>query len=305
MALAKVGAAAPMERRVLGLKAPKEGPAHQPVWPQAWGPDRLLLRGPSQGKSEALPPRDLRHFAPFLQDQVDRSSTRNACGTTSAAMVLSYWAGKPGAVTAPELDAHFRAFNGPTSPQNVAEALASRGLAVSLKQGSTLEELGRFVDQGSPAIVLVDPDGQGQDQTLHYLVVRGVERDASGRVQEVLIANPWGDEAPGPQATEQLQRWSAADFDRKWAKLHILGHGVQLDRVLIAALPRDDRPVVDAQGKTQPAQALWRPANEGLGLLPAAADLLLDMGNWLDRGLELGGHAIDRLGEAAEKLWPF
>lgn len=287
MAIAMTGAAAPLALRSAALAA--KPVAASGTAPARAGGDRLSL-SPSA-------PRDPRNFAPYLQDQRDRAGTLNACGTTSAAMLLSYLKGKPGAVGIDQLDAHFRAFNGPTSPHNVASALAAHGQAVALKQGSNLEELGRFVDQGTPALVLIDPDGNGADQTLHYVLVTGVERDAQGQVSKVKIANPWGDDAAGPNASRQLETMAAADFDQKWAHLKFMGQSAQMDRVLIAAKPQDDSVAFrGADGQVRRGDGLWQPKNEGLGVVPKLIDWGLDVGNAADAVVGWGGGVAKKVG---------
>lgn len=292
MAIAMTGAGAPVALRSAALAAKPvagrplvaSGPSPAPV-----GGDRLSLSAPAL--------RDPRNFAPYLQDQRDREGTLNACGTTSAAMLLSYLKGKPGSVTIDQLDARFRAFNGPTSPHNVASALEAHGQQVAVKQGSNLDELGRLVDQGTPALVLIDPDGNGSDQTLHYVLVTGVVRDAQGQVAKVKIANPWGDAAPGPNASRQLETMDAADFDQKWADLKFMGHSAQMDRVLIAAKPQDASVAFrGADGQTRSGDRLWQPKDEGLGVVPKLVDWGLDVGNAADAVVGWGGGVAKKVG---------
>lgn len=315
MAIAGLGALAPMNTKRVGHAAALAGPS---VARQAAEGDRLRLSGrlatrgslaasPSPTDPKAKAVRDPRAFAPYLQDQRDLEATRNACGTTSAAMLLSFLAGKPGSSTIAQLDAKHRAFNGPSSPHNLAEALAAGGKNhVSVKQNSNLEELGRFVDQGTPALVLIDPDGKGDDSTLHYVLVTGVVRDAQGQIAKLHIADPSGDAAKGPNPRRQLKTMAAADFDAKWSNLKLLNQDAQLNRVIIAATPKEGGVRFrGADGQVRAAEKLWRPQNESLGFLPKLIDLGLDVGNTADATTTWVGESAGKLGDWGRSVWPF
>ncbi|MFN3431390.1 MAG: hypothetical protein ACK46X_15730, partial [Candidatus Sericytochromatia bacterium] len=93
------GASAPLSRRAAGT-APVEAPAPKAVSESArLAGDQSTVKTTQEGKS----PED---FDKFLQDQ----GQTNGCGTTSLAMLLSYWKGQPGAFTREKIDSSIRHF---------------------------------------------------------------------------------------------------------------------------------------------------------------------------------------------------
>jgi hypothetical protein len=173
----------------------------------------------------------------------------NGCGTASLAGVMSYW-GRP--TEQATIDRQIRRANGFSAPDDLVRYANQNGMRASLKQGGSLEDLARMVDQGVPPITLVEPFGKPNpnDVGLHYVTVVGYQRDASGRIASVKIADTAGG---------QTYDVSARDFERHWSDLRVLGVSTGLDRVMITAVPRDGRTIVGSDGVERRAASIRLP----------------------------------------------
>ena len=87
----------------------------------------------------------------------------NACGTTSLANVMTYW-GMPR--THEQIDHAVRAFDIFSAPEKLVSYARDNGLRAELKNGSSLNDIAHAIDQGSPPIVLIDPDSD-KNANLH------------------------------------------------------------------------------------------------------------------------------------------
>lgn len=241
---------------------------HPPTAPSARNamPDRFAFREPLQppprgdtvelsDRAQALASPQVRTLPVPRYDQHD-GADRNACGTTSASMLIDTFAGT-GRTHHGDLDARMRPFDLYGAPQRLADAIGERGFRVGLRTGADAETIRGLIDQGAPAIALIDPAGPGVGNGLHYVVVRGYETDASGALSRVAINDPAGGQAYD-------MPW--ADFEGRWSNLTLKGVPTTLDRVLISAVPKDDRPVAGADGTTRGASSIALPGEGGPGI---------------------------------------
>lgn len=227
------------------------------------------------GTTRALAPRqqpstppatyDARSFGRFLQDQ----GKTNSCGTTSLAMLMSFWSGKPRAYTHQTIDKSIRGFDLPTSPLNVAPYLRQQGFRAEAYNDASPAALRRFLDVGVPVQVLYDPDGNGGDQFLHYVNVVGYQPDATGKPKSFTIADPAGG---------RLTSVSAAAFNRRWDRLAVDGVGTGLNNVMIVALPKSGQ-VIGRDGRARDVSKLQLPRGGHFGEVPRAIDAAADLGN--------------------------
>jgi len=170
----------------------------------------------------------------------------NACGTTSLANVMTHW-GMPR--THQQIDSSIRAFDMFTAPDKLVAYARDNGLRAELKTDAKLDDLARMVDQGVPPIVLMDPDSD-KNAILHYVTVTGYNRDANGKISDVVIA----DSAGGHRYT-----MSADEFQKKWDNLKMGGIGTGLNNVMITTVPRDGRMITGGDGVQRRASDIRLP----------------------------------------------
>lgn len=219
--------------------------------PPPLGADAVTL----SDRAQALAAPQRRALTIPLYDQHD-GADRNACGTTSAAMLIDTFAGA-GHTHHSDLDRRMRPFDLYGAPQRLADAIGERGCRVGLRTGANAETVRTLIDQGVPAIALIDPSGPGVGNGLHYVVVRGYETDAAGALTQVSIHDPSGGQAYD-------MPW--ADFEGRWSNLTLKGVPTTLDRVLISAVPKDDRPIAGGDGETRSASSIALPGEGGPGV---------------------------------------
>ena len=172
----------------------------------------------------------------------------NACGTTSLANVMTYW-GMPR--THDQIDKSIRPFDMFSAPDKLVSYARDNGLRAELKNDASLEDLAHAVDQGSPPIVLIDPDSD-KNANMHYITVTGYSRDANGKIDQLAIA----DSAGGYRYTTP-----AADFQKKWDNLKMEGVSTGLNNVMITTAPKDNRPVTGGDGVTRNASDIQLPTS--------------------------------------------
>lgn len=182
----------------------------------------------------------------------------NACGTTSLAMLLSYW-GIP--TTHAQIDAVIRRTNMPTSPDDLVRYAESLGMRASLKTDASLDDLTAMLDQGVPVQVLIDPlDPTGtmpvnrNDAILHYVNVTGYQRGPDGRISTLTICDPGRE---GYRYTIP-----AGEFEKLWSNLKLMGAETGINRLMIAMAPGDGRDVVGLDGKVRKAQDIRLPKDD-------------------------------------------
>ncbi|WP_224249870.1 C39 family peptidase [Hyalangium gracile] len=195
--------------------------------------------GTAPSGARKLSPNDLGVLA---QDQ----GNTNACGTTSLANVLTHW-GQP--TTHEQVDKDIRHFDMFTAPDRLVDYARDHGMRAELKADASVDDIARMVDQGVPPIVLMDPDS-GSNASLHYVTVSGYNRDASGNISELVIA----DSAGGDRYTMPIE-----EFQKKWDNLELGGIGTGLNNVMISVVPNDGRKITGGDGVTRSASEIKLP----------------------------------------------
>src|SRR6185295_745575 len=184
----------------------------------------------------------------------------NSCGTTSMAMIESYF-GHP--MTHEQIDPDIRAFNFGTAPDDIADYANSHNLRASVKNEGSLEDLAKNVDNGVPTMVLTDAPGNKADPKNgenHYVVVTGYQRDASGKITKVDVADPWG----------VKREMDAKDFDSRWANGNQLGISTGDSRMMISFAPRSGT-VTGTDGVTRNAKDIPLPQDSAGSYLDGIA----------------------------------
>lgn len=238
--------------------------------------------------AEKLSPNDLGVLA---QDQ----GNTNACGTTSLANVMTYW-GKP--TTHEQVDSSIRHFDLFTAPDKIVSYARDHGMRAEMKTDASVEDLAHMVDQGVPPIILMDPDG-GKNANMHYMTVSGYDRDASGKISDVVVA----DSAGGYR-----YKMSAEEFQQKWGNLKMEGVPTGLSNVMISVVPNDGRKVVGGDGATRNAADIHLPKSSlGSSIKTAPARVVTDVITDVTTAADKVEHAAKDAGKAvsdgAKKVW--
>jgi predicted double-glycine peptidase len=213
----------------------------------------------------------------------DQGNT-NACGTTSLANVLTHW-GKP--TTHQQVDSDIRHFDMFTAPDKIVEYARDHGMRAELKADASVNDLAKMIDQGVPPIVLMDPDSD-KNANLHYVTVTGYNKDASGKITDLVIA----DSAGGDRYTMPVE-----EFQKKWDNLKMGGIGTGLNNVMISVVPNDGRKITGGDGVTRsasdiklPKSSLW--SNIKTSLARGVANLLANVTT-----------GAAKIWEGAKKVW--
>jgi hypothetical protein len=235
------------------------------------------VSGPSGGGAPKLSPNDLGVLA---QNQ----GNTNACGTTSLANVMTYW-GMPR--THEQIDKSIRPFDLFSAPDKLVSYARDNGLRAEIKNDASLDDLAHMVDQGVPPVVLMDPDSD-KNANLHYISVTGYNRDANGKISDLVIA----DSAGGYRYT-----MPAAEFQKKWDNLKMGGVGIGLNNVMITTVPKDGRMITGGDGVARSASDIQLPkssfwSNLESGPARKVADLIAN-----------GGGLAESVGNTAKHVW--
>jgi hypothetical protein len=224
----------------------------------------------------------------------DQGNT-NACGTTSLANVMTHF-GMPR--THEQIDKSIRPFDLFTAPDKLVEYARGNGMRAELKADAKLDDIARMIDQGVPPIVLLDPDSE-KNANLHYVTVTGYNRDASGKITDVVIA----DSAGGRRYT-----LSAEEFQKRWDNLKLGGIGTGLNNVMITAIPNDGRKIVGGDGVSRsaadiqlPKTGFWSALKSGFAR--GVANLISNGAKAAEtvwNGIKAVGNAVV---DGAKKLW--
>ncbi|HEU4758514.1 MAG TPA: C39 family peptidase [Dehalococcoidia bacterium] len=244
----------------------------------AASPRAAAKLAPAPAQAQTLRPAD--GFTP-AKGPVDRNmplqpqdqGATNSCGTTSLAMIESYF-GHP--TTHQQIDPEIRAFNLGTAPDDIASYANSHDLRASVKNEGSLEDLAKNVDRGVPTMVLTDAPGNKPDPKNgenHYVVVTGYQRDASGKITKIDVADPWG----------VKREMDAKDFDSRWAKGKQLGISTGDSRMMISFVPKDGA-VTGTDGVTRQAKDIPLPHDSAGSYLDGIAYRSLER-----RGSDLAG----------------
>jgi hypothetical protein len=208
-----------------------------------------------------LSPNDLGVLA---QDQ----GRTNACGTTSLANVMTHW-GVPR--THQDIDKSIRAFDMFTAPDKLVQYARDNGMRAEMKTDAKLDDIARMIDQGVPPIVLLDPDSD-DNFNLHYVTVSGYNRDANGKISELVIA----DSAGGRRYT-----MSAEEFQKQWDNLKLKNVSTGLNNVMITVMPKSGN-ITGGDGVVRRASDIKLPrssffSNLKSGLARGVANLLTNV----------------------------
>jgi Peptidase_C39 like family len=208
----------------------------------------------------------------------------NACGTTSLANVMTYW-GKP--TTHEQIDQSIRAFDVFTAPDKIVDHARANGLRAEIKTDANVEDLAKMVDQGVPPIILMDPD-ESSNANLHYMTVTGYNRDASGKISDVVVA----DSAGGHRYT-----MPADEFQKKWSDLKMGGVSTGLSNVMISTVPNDGRSVVGGDGVSRKSSDIQLPTSN------LTSDIKSGFARLAANGVSNVTHAAETVSNGAKKIW--
>ncbi|HYI01946.1 C39 family peptidase [Hyalangium sp.] len=208
----------------------------------------------------------------------------NACGTTSLANVMTHW-GKP--TTHEQIDQSIRAFDVFTAPDKIVDYARDHGMRAEIKTDASVEDLAKMVDQGVPPIVLMDPDSSS-NANLHYVTVSGYNRDASGKISDVVLA----DSAGGRRYT-----MPAEEFQGKWGNLKMGGVSTGLSNVMISTVPADGRSVVGGDGVSRKASDIQLPTSS------LTSEIKSGFARLAANGVSNVTHAAEKIADGAKKVW--
>lgn len=240
---------------------------------------------PARGGTGTLAPSGAVKLSPndlgvLAQDQ----GNTNACGTTSLANVMTYW-GK--STTHNEIDKSIRAFDVFTAPDKIVDYARSNGMRADIKTDANVEDLAKMVDQGVPPIILMDPD-ESSNANLHYMTVTGYNRDSSGKISDVVVA----DSAGGNRYT-----MSADEFQKKWSDLKMGGVSTGLSNVMISTVPNDGRTVVGGDGVSRKSSDIQLPSST------LTSDIKSGFARLAANGVSNVTHAAEKISDGAKKVW--
>lgn len=225
-------------------KSPQPTQSTQPPPGTGYSGESSFEPGATSGLGEApgsTPPKTELNVKPLHQGK------SNGCGTASLATVMSYFGNTR---TREQIDEQIRPYDMPTAPDRLMDYARGNGMRAEIKTDGSVDDLARMVDQGVPPIVLIDPDGNGNDVTLHYVTVSGYSRDASGKISELSIANT---------ATGKVEKMSVDDFQKRWGDLKLDGHSTHLNNVMLTTVPKDGE-ITGLDGVTRKASDIELPS---------------------------------------------
>lgn len=224
------------------------------------------------------PTRDARDFGRFLQDQ----GRTNSCGTTSLAMLMSFWKNQAGAYNHDKIDASIRHFDGPTAPTNIVSYLRTQGFRAEAKNNASVDDLRKYLDLGVPVQVLYDPSANPKDVYLHYVDVVDYRTDASGKVTALKIADPAGG---------RLTEVSVEEFQKRWGNLKAMDVDLGVNNLMIVALPKENTQVRGRDGVVRETKDIALPEGGGnWSWQMKVADGVADTANFFGKvGKAVGG----------------
>lgn len=211
----------------------------------------------ASGVADATPVerKTVRTLAVKPQNQFD-GDDRNACGTTSLASILAFF--DPGSPLARHqvLDKQMRNADLFSAPDELLRFARENGYRAGMKTDASLDDIKGMLDKGVPVQVLVDPDNDGGDITLHYVAVTGYKADVSGKITHLTITDPAGGE---------VYEEAADHFVKRWANLKVGGFDAGFNRVMLTYLPDDGRAIKGADGQVRRAPEIDLPDDGFLG----------------------------------------
>lgn len=226
------------------VQPPRAAPVGFSTADQFQGPSVTGPRAPQR-----LSPNDLG----VVPQNQNTTGTTNACGTTALASLMGYFGVSTNHA---QIDQAIRPFNFGTGSEAIAAYANAHGFRAQVKDGASLDDVAKLVDQGAPPMVLIDPDSSSNTNT-HYVTVTGYTRDASGKVNSLVISDTAG--AVGGQAGRRYTM-SAADFDKKWSNIKLAGINTGQSRELIGIVPAKGS-ISGADGVSRPASSVKLPTS--------------------------------------------
>ena len=216
---------------------------------------------------------------------------RNACGTTSLAMIGQYF----GQTISPqEIDRAIRTYGLGTAPDNLLQFARDNGFRAEMKNEASIDDLTRMIDQGVPPMIMVEP-GDPNDMTLHYVVVSGYDRGPDGEVSRLKLTDPNGRER---EVTPQ-------ELMASWDSLRVRNISTGDSRLMLTFVPEGNQPITAPDGTVRPASSIELPKSTlgaDLRNMPsrAVSDGLADVANGINNR-QLGdifGGAVEAIGGA-------
>lgn len=252
---------------------------------------RMALPGSPSKAPQGPIPRDVRDFGKYLENQ----GNTNGCGTTSLAMMLSYWKGEPKAYTREKIDEKIR--TGPdqmafSSPDNLEGYAKDQGFRSNAISGGSMEQLKGYLDKGVPVQVLYDPNNDGGDTLLHYVNVVGY-KGSGDKIDQLTIADP---------ATGETTDVDREEFESRWNDLELGGVNSGLNNVMIVTLPGENTAIRDRQGNTVMTDDIALPEG-GTGFSGKVADLISDATNVVSNGVETVKDGVETVTDTAKDVW--
>lgn len=200
-----------------------------------WGLDYRLSDARNRGVDLLVKP--LNQGYALDPESGTAGTAQQSCGTTSLLMIMHHFGMRPPTPEAQmEIDRDIRRSNSFsfTNPMDIVDYANRNGFRAQMQNHSSLDDLVSLVDQGVPVQVLMEPlwskNRMGPDPSddgIHYVVVNGYERDASGKVSDVIMSDPWG----------LHYRMPVDEFQRRWANLQFKDKPTGLHHFMIAMVP--------------------------------------------------------------------
>lgn len=184
-----------------------------------------------------------------LMTQYDNGQS-NACGTTSQAMILNYFAGER-KFTHQQADAKIRTGDMFSAPDELIRYAESQGFRGAIKSDAGIGDIKKMLDQGVPVQVLIDP-GKGSDFNLHWVAVTGYKTDAKGNVTGVVLSDPAG----GVRKVMPV-----GEFLDKWSNLKMGGLPNGMSRMMLTYVPKGDQVITAPDGTRRAASDIDLPSN--------------------------------------------
>lgn len=168
---------------------------------------------PPAGLPPALPPRGTVSQSVFpgnvdTMPYYDQGQT-NGCGTTSEAMILTYFLGRP--IHQYDIDNQIRQVNSFTSPLDMVRYAQRQGLSAEMYNHGTINELEGYVARGIPCQCMISADNSDGVSTLHYVDVVGFGKNQ--RDEDCVVVHD-----PAKPDGGRSQFIPIAEFEAKWSK---------------------------------------------------------------------------------------
>ena len=220
--------------------------------------------------------RDPGAFAAYLEDQ----GATGGCGTTSLAMVLSYWRGTPGWTSRQALDRTCRRVDVGLTPGIVVRQARRLGWRAAAAQARSVADLRPWLDAGAPVILLIENGPRRGSGRLHFVVALALKPDAAGRPAALRLADPQGG---------TIRDMPLAELAWRWRRLRAGAIATGLDRSFTVVLPAPATPVLGAGGQVRSSAALGLPAPAAFDWRVAAFERYLGAANTFGPPLEVTG----------------